>query len=270
MTPGGAGFVIQRRAVDRHDLPVGAGLAVGHDDVGVQVRVPAPRGLVLVGDGHQTRQPHQVFLAGARVVHPGVAGVGGQVLHRLGERGGVRVGDRLGHHIIGAQRPNQRDALGCAERQIEAVHTALTECAPVRTVGCDPVVEPARHQPRVGVSPGALGVGQTDQRRDGAGVAGQQPHRGAGFAFGVVLPQPAARPRQIPGSVLGGLGGVDVVVDRPPLELGDRQHRSHPPTAGALWHLLCHNHSRTLVQMCRAENVVVTGVTRWLRRELEE
>jgi hypothetical protein len=26
--------------------------------------------------------------------------------------------------------------------------------------------------------------------------------------------------------VFGGLGGVDVVVDRPRLELGDRQHRS--------------------------------------------
>ena len=48
--PGRAGLVIQRRAIDRHHLPVGAGLAVGHDDMGVQVRIPAPRGLVLVGD----------------------------------------------------------------------------------------------------------------------------------------------------------------------------------------------------------------------------
>jgi hypothetical protein len=56
---------------------------------------------MLIGDRHQTRQAHQVFLPGVRVVHPGVAGVGGEVFHRLGQRGGVCVGDRLGHHIIG-------------------------------------------------------------------------------------------------------------------------------------------------------------------------
>ena len=147
--PGRAGFVIQRRPVDGHHDAVGAGLAVGHDDVGVQVRVPAPRGLVLIGDRRQPGQAHEVFLAGVRVVDPGVAGMGGQVFHRLGDRGGVGVGDRLGQHIvIAAQRPHERHALGCAERQIEAVHTALPEGAPLRTVGCDAVVEPAGHQPR--------------------------------------------------------------------------------------------------------------------------
>ncbi len=39
--PGGAGFVIQRRAINRDELAVVAGLAVGHDHVGVQVRIPA-------------------------------------------------------------------------------------------------------------------------------------------------------------------------------------------------------------------------------------
>jgi hypothetical protein len=63
----------------------------------------------------------------------------------------------------------------------------------------------------------------------------------------------ASGARQILGGLLGRLGGVYVVVDRPPLELGDRQHESHPPTTGLLWHLLCHNHSRTPMQMCRAE-----------------
>ena len=62
---------------------------------------------------------------------------------------------------------------------------------------------------------GALDIGQPGQCRGGVGVAGQQPDRGAGFAFGVVLPQPAACTGQIPGSAFGGLGGVDVVVDRP-------------------------------------------------------
>src|SRR6185312_12006033 len=93
-----------------------------------------------------------------------------------------------------------------------------------------------------------------------------QPHRCSGFALGVVLPQAAAGSREIAGGVLGRRGGVDVVVDRPPLELGDRQHEPHPPTTGALWHLLCHNHSRTLVQMCRAVfgDGWRGGVTRYL------
>ena len=81
--PGRLGFVIQRRAVDRYQLAVGAGLAVGNDDVRVQMRVAASTGLVLVGDGHQSGQAHEVFFAGARVVHPGVASMRGQVFHRL-------------------------------------------------------------------------------------------------------------------------------------------------------------------------------------------
>ena len=50
--PGGFGFVIQRLGVEGDQCAVGADLAVGHDHVGVQVRVPAARGLVLVGDAH--------------------------------------------------------------------------------------------------------------------------------------------------------------------------------------------------------------------------
>jgi hypothetical protein len=60
--------------------------------------------------------------------------------------------------------------------------------------------------------------------------------------------------------VFGGLGGVDVVVDRSLLELGDRH--IDPPAHGdvgaldpvaVVVHMLCHNHSRTFVQECRAE-----------------
>ena len=263
--PGRAGFVIQRRPVDGHHDAVGAGLPVGDDDVGVQVRVPAPRGLVLIGDRRQTGQAHEVFLAGVRVVDPGVAGMGGQVFHRLGDRGGVGVGDRLGQHIvIAAQGPHERDALGCAERQIEAVHTALPERAPPRAVGRDAVVEPAGHQ---------LGVGLTARRaehRSGpptwrrCGCRRPAAMSGCGFRARSSTP-PTRRPRvPITAGGLGGSGGVDVVVDRPPLELGDRQHLIHPPTVTAahriqrprLWHMLCHNHSRTLVQMCHAESWV--------------
>jgi hypothetical protein len=82
------------------------------------------------------------------------------------------------------------------------VHTALTECAAMRTVRGDAVVEPARHHFRISGSAGALAIGQADQLGDGVGVAGQQPHRGSGFALGVVLAQPAARPSEILGGHL--------------------------------------------------------------------
>ena len=59
---GGFGFVIQGFGVDGDQLAVCSGLAVGHDDVGVQVRVAAPRGFVLVGDRHQPGQSLQVLV----------------------------------------------------------------------------------------------------------------------------------------------------------------------------------------------------------------
>ena len=77
------GLVVQALGVEADELAVFAGLAVGHDDVGVQVRITAPRRLVLISDGHQAWQAHKVFLSGAPVVHPAVAGVRGQVLPRF-------------------------------------------------------------------------------------------------------------------------------------------------------------------------------------------
>jgi hypothetical protein len=42
--PGGFGFVIQRGAINRDQVAVGAGLPVGDDDVGMQVRIdPSPK-----------------------------------------------------------------------------------------------------------------------------------------------------------------------------------------------------------------------------------
>jgi hypothetical protein len=118
----------------------------------------------------------------------------------------VCVGDRLGYHIVGPERPNERDALRRAESQIKTMHAAFAEHAPVCTIGRDPVVEPTGDQLRVSFPARALSIGQTDQPGNGVSVAGQQPNRGAGFAFGVVLPQPAADPCQIPGSVCGDFG----------------------------------------------------------------
>lgn len=41
--PGGPGFMPQRVTVDGHQHPVGTGLLVGHQHMGVQVRIPGPR-----------------------------------------------------------------------------------------------------------------------------------------------------------------------------------------------------------------------------------
>ena len=109
------------------------------------------------------------------------------------------------------------------------------------------------------------------------GVAGQQPSRSAGVVLGVILPQSATRTRQVTTRHLSRPSGVDVVVDRPPLQLRDRQHLNHPPTVTAtqqirllrLWHMLRHNHSRTPVQMCRAENGVRLVLRRWRNRKGE-
>ena len=60
---GGLGLVIQALGVQADQLAVCSGLAVGHDHVGVQVRVTAPRRFVLVGDRHQAGQTLQVLVA---------------------------------------------------------------------------------------------------------------------------------------------------------------------------------------------------------------
>ena len=136
---------------------------------------------MLVGDRGQPGQAHQVFLTGVRIVHPRVASVGGQVLHRLQQCSAVCVGDRLGHHIIGPQRSNQRDALGCANGQIKPMLSALTERSPMRTVRSDPLVKPARHYLCVGVPADRLDIGQTRPRRRLRGCRLRAAMLGCGF-----------------------------------------------------------------------------------------
>jgi len=74
----------------------------------VQVRVPAPRCLVLISNCRQTGKMREIFFAAVRVVDSRVASVDGEVFHCLGDRGGVSVGDRLRQHIvITAQDPHE-------------------------------------------------------------------------------------------------------------------------------------------------------------------
>lgn len=198
--------------------------------MGVQVRIPTPGRFMPIRDRHHPRQTLQVLLLGHRVVHPGVPGVGSQILHRLGQRGRVRVGESLRHHVVGLQRTDDRDALRGTERQIEPMHPLLAQRTAVGAVGGDPVIEPARHHIRVGDPTRALRIGQPHQPGHDAGVPGAQPRWGPGVVRGVVLPQTTTGTLKVVGGALRGLGGVQVVVDRPPLELRDGQHRrQHPP-----------------------------------------
>ena len=116
-------------------------------------------------------------------------------------RGGVRVDDRFVRHVITAHRADQRHTFRRTKRQIKPVHTARTERAPALPVGRRTVIEPARHHLRIGLPTGALHITQPDQLGGRAGVAGAQPHRGAGVAFGVVLAQTTIGPPGIRGGL---------------------------------------------------------------------
>lgn len=223
--------MIQRRPIQRHQLAIGAGLAVGDDDVGVQVRITRAGGLMLVGDRHQTGQAHQILLPGDRVVDAGVSGMIREVFQRLRDRGRVRVDDGFMGHLARADRAGQRHTFRGAERQVEAVHTTVPERPPARAIGCCAVIQPALHNGGIRCPAGTLNVGQTDQFDRGARVAGAHPHRGAGVVLSVVLPQPATSTLGISGRRAGGTRGVVVVVDRPPRQLRNRQH---VPTARVL------------------------------------
>ena len=102
--PAGLGFMPQLVTVEGGEFSVCAGLFVGHDHMSVQVRIPRPGGLVLVGRGHQTRQPLEVFFPGLVVVHAGVTSVLMNVFEGLAHARVVRLQDRFLHHVI-AVRP---------------------------------------------------------------------------------------------------------------------------------------------------------------------
>ena len=170
---------------------------------------------MLVGDRHQPGQPLQVFGTGEWVVYPGVAGVLVQIGHGGGDRALVGGLYRFVGDVVG-QCPQQRLAFGCCEGQIEPVHAAPGEAAPGGTVGCDPVIKPARRYGRIGRSPVRGAPIQADQLDSTGGVAGDQPGRLPGVALGVVLPQSPVGAVAIPAGLCSLVGGVVVIVDAPP------------------------------------------------------
>jgi hypothetical protein len=150
------------------------------------MRVPAAAGFVLIGHPHQPRQALQVFHAGDGVVHPGVAGVLVQVRHRGLDCFVVGGGQHLLGHLVG-QGPDQGDALGGGEGQIESVHALGGECPPPLTVGGDAVVQPGRRHLRVDGTASQGAVVQAAQSGDDRLVAGDQPGRGPGVGLGIVF-----------------------------------------------------------------------------------
>jgi hypothetical protein len=122
------------------------------------------------------------------------------------------------HHFVGevvGQCPQQRHAFRRGESQIEPVHTALRKAASGLAVGGDALIEPARRYARIRRTSISGAPIQADQLHGATCVAGNQPCRRPGIAFGVVLPQPPVGPPPIDVGVRSLAGGVVVIVDAP-------------------------------------------------------
>ena len=260
--PGGFGFVIQRRAVDRHQLPVGAGLPVGHDDVGVQVRIPAPRRFVLIGDRHQSRQPHQVLLPGDAGCAPGCSrrarpGTPSPRPARWCARRRSpwpprrRCAARGSATRSWARRTSDRSRAHRAHRMRAR---ARRWARPRRRASAPP---PPRRPPRRR----AARRSDPTSSRDACGCRRRTATPGFGSRARSSTPPSPPLARADPWWRARRLGGVDVVVDRPPLELRDRQHDQ---PCRWLRHLLRHNHSRTLVQMCQCRLLVDSDIGKYV------
>ncbi|SLA06451.1 Uncharacterised protein [Mycobacteroides abscessus subsp. abscessus] len=226
--PRRAGFVEQTGAVNRHQPAISAGLPIRHQHVGVQVRIPRPRGLMLIGRGHQTGQLLEVFFSRHRVVHPGVAGMRGEVLQSFRDRRLVRRSDRFITHIA-AEHPSQRHRFRRAKRQIEPVHPALAMRPTTLPRRRHTLVQPARHHIRISIPTGPLSGTQTNQLRDRRHIPRARPDGGAGVTFGVVLGQPSVGFLPVRHGVADCPRGVVVIVHRPQRQLRHRQHPYPPP-----------------------------------------
>jgi hypothetical protein len=144
---------------------------------------------MLTSDAHQAGQALEVFVAGARVVHPRVAGVLVQVGQRSVHRGQMRLRHNFFRDVVG-QRAQQGHTLGCGEHQVEAMHTVLGEGAPRRTLGGDAVIEPARRGRRVSKPAIECRTVETATVADRGLVADDHPHRCPGVALRIVFTQP--------------------------------------------------------------------------------
>ena len=141
-------------------------------------------------------------------MHAGVAGVLVQIGHCGGDRAPVRLDDGLVVDFGGQGTHQQRHAFGGGEGQVEPVHAALRELPAGVAIAGDAVIEPALHDIGVGYAPVGGAPVQADQLDGKGGVAGDQPRRCAGVAFGVVLPQPAVGALAIQAVLRGLAGGV--------------------------------------------------------------
>lgn len=130
---GGADPPVERRGIERHDLPIlGPAHQVGDQAVRVQLRVAGPRGPVDEPGDHQPvgrdPRPHAVLLPAGpgrvplQELHPG--------LDRLPMCGG----DGVGGGIV-TERPQQRHRLGRREGQVPGLHRSLPHPGHERLAG---------------------------------------------------------------------------------------------------------------------------------------
>ena len=198
--PGGGGVQEQPASVEGPPLPVGALGHVGHEHVGVEVRVTGPAGPVPERRDHET--------VDLDLVHPVLPGTGPSrlaldVRERGVDRGLVRVANHRGRVGI-TETGEQRHGLRCPKSQVEP--------------GDLPTPEPAELLARRRVEPGpdrveVVGSDFAVESRGRAGGPGPSAGRFADAA--VVLVDPVG-------------DGVEVVVLTGELDLAETQHGGAP------------------------------------------
>ena len=82
------------------------------------------------------------------------------------------------------------------------MHAARGKAASGLTVGCDPVIEPARREGRISRNPVSGAPIQAEQLNRMGGASGNQPRRRPGIALGVVRPSPPLARRRSPPACL--------------------------------------------------------------------
>jgi len=185
VVPLGRGHIalIDGPAVQRVPAAAQRGDLVADRDVGMQIRVARPR--VAVGE-HRRDQALHLDLSDTVGPDPGVGGVLFQPAERVGHRIGMRLLDDR-RDLAGGDRPQRRDALDRAERQVKAGHSG-------GGLPRDPGQMP-RQLPGVGRRP-AVGLGEHARRDPGtdlrAHIRRHRRVRGQSQR-GVVIPERARR-----------------------------------------------------------------------------
>ena len=185
--PGGPGFMPERVTVDGHQRASARACLLGTNTWGVQVRIPGPRGLVLVAAATRPGSRCRSFIPVMLLCTPGVAG------GCAGTQASATA--RLWASLLPWTPPwwcPRRAATtptSGRKSQIESVVGALRKlCVHMLHQG-PPSSSQRATTSRSGLTAGPICGTQTAQRGAGFSVSGAHPKRCSG-PFGVVLPSP--------------------------------------------------------------------------------